>query len=262
MSVREDRNSRQSDGYLGALRMKWRVVICLYISLASFVLSGAESEVLPFYKGGDISMITRFEKEGLVLKEKGKPVDLFKVMMRHGCNTFWVRLFVNPNGKGGVIQDLDYVIALGKRMKGERALFMLDFHYSDTWADPGHQHVPAAWKDLSFDGLEKKVEVYTRDVLQKCKKAGCSPDLVQIGNEIQTGIMKPFGEYRKDGGGWGPYGRLLNAGVRGARGSGVPAKIIIHSHAGGKTGKCCLRWGRFGRSRYSSDGSDRSDWRV
>ena len=86
--------------------MKWHAVICLYISLASFVLSGAESEVLPFYKGGDISMITRFEKEGLVLKEKGKPVDLFKVMMRHGCNTFRVRLFVNPNGKGGVIQNL------------------------------------------------------------------------------------------------------------------------------------------------------------
>ena len=204
--------------------------LCILLTLGL----GAAEPAAPFCKGGDISMITAFEKAGLVFKENGKPVELIPVMRRHGCNTFRVRLFVNPNGVTETIQDLDYVIALGKRIKAAGGLFMLDFHYSDTWADPGHQAVPAAWKNLPFEELEKKVETYTLEAMTKCKEAGCPPDLVQIGNEIQNGIMKPLGGWQENGGGWKPYGRLLNAGARGVRRSGVPARIIIHGENGGQ----------------------------
>ena len=207
------------------------IAILLLAPLAA--LPADEAETMPFHKGGDISMLTQFEKEGLVFKEQGKPVDLIRVMMRHGCNTFRVRLFVNPNGTGDTIQDLNYMITLGKRVKDAGARFLLDFHYSDTWADPGHQATPAAWKDLSFVELEKKVEDYTLDVMTKCREAGCPPDLVQIGNEIQTGIMKPLGDYQKDGSGWKQYGLLLSAGVRGVERSDVPARIVIHAQNGG-----------------------------
>jgi len=187
-----------------------------------------------FYKGGDISMLTRYEKEGFKVTENGEPADTIKVMMKYGCNVFRVRKFVNPNGKEDVIQDLPYVIGLGKRIKDAGGQFLLDLHYSDTWADPGRQDVPEAWKSLTFEQLEKQVEEYTLDAMTKCKEAGCPPDLVQVGNEINTGIMNPFGAFDKDGRNWTNYGRLLRAGVRGVKRSGVPAKIIIHTSHGGK----------------------------
>lgn len=147
---------------------------------------------LPFYKGGDISMITQFEKEGLVLKEQGKPVDLIHVMMRDGCNTFRVRLFVNPNGDGGTVQDLNYVIALGQRIKQAGGLFLLDIHYSDTWASPAHQETPAAWQHLSFGELERKVEDYTLDVMVKCKAA------VRPASDRRRAWREGFGRPRQD----------------------------------------------------------------
>jgi len=216
--------------FLGTAQLLRASCVCCLLSPA---VSAAGPVPAPFYKGGDISMIAQFEKDGLVLKERGQPVDLVKAMLRHGCNTFRVRLFVNPNGKDGTIQNLDYVIALGQRIKNAGGLFLLDFHYSDTWADPGHQAIPAAWKDLALADLVKQVEFYTLDVMTKCQAAGCPPDLVQVGNEIDTGILKPLGDYQKDGTGWQQFGQLVNAGVRGVRRSGLPAQIIIHSASGG-----------------------------
>lgn len=212
-------------------RMKF--TLTLFIVVASLMASLGPLRAAPFYQGGDISMLSQVEKEGVVFKDAGKAGDLIQLMRRHGCNTFRVRLFVNPNGQGGTIQDLPYVLALGKRIKTAGGLLLLDLHYSDTWADPKNQQTPAAWEKLALAPLEKQVENYTREVLAQCRAAGCAPDVVQIGNEIQSGILKPLGGYQQDTA-WKQYGQLLRAGVRGAKASGVAAKIMIHAENGGK----------------------------
>lgn len=185
-----------------------------------------------FYKGGDISMLLDFEQKGMRIYENGKAVDLIKIMSKYGCNTFRIRKFVNPSGEKGVIQDLDYVLKLGKRIKSSKSKFLLDLHYSDTWADPMHQKIPKEWEKLSFEELLKTVENYTYHILSECKKNECPPDLVQIGNEIQTGIMKPWGAYDKKFK-WEKYCSILKSGIKGAKKALPNIKIILHTHAGG-----------------------------
>ena len=98
---------------------------------------------------------------------------------------------MNPNGRGGTVNSLDYTRALAKRIKASGATFILDLHYSDTWADPQHQVKPAAWKDLDFDSLQNAVEKYTARVMADLKANDALPQIVQIGNEITGGTLWP-----------------------------------------------------------------------
>jgi arabinogalactan endo-1,4-beta-galactosidase len=115
----------------------------------------------PFITGCDVSMLPTIEKAGGVFSDNGKPGDAIQIMANHGCNLFRVRLFVKPDAEYmpsfGAVQDLDYVRGLAKRIKATGAIFLLDIHYSDGWADPGKQFTPEAWKNLGFDDLKKKV---------------------------------------------------------------------------------------------------------
>src|SRR5262245_37166631 len=122
----------------------------------------------PFIAGGDISMLPEIEKSGGVFRDReGKAGDALDIMRAGGMNLFRVRLFVNPetdfNKSHGATQDLPYVVALSKRIKASGASLLLDLHYSDTWADPGKQFKPEAWKIFGsdFDALEKQVHDYT-----------------------------------------------------------------------------------------------------
>jgi arabinogalactan endo-1,4-beta-galactosidase len=110
---------------------------------------------------------------------------------QEGQNAMRVRLFVDPSKDNdkAVCQDLDYVKELGKRIKAAGMKFMLDFHYSDTWADPAKQWTPDAWKDLSNEQLYTKIYEYTKDCLQQLKAAGATPVMLQTGNEISYGML-------------------------------------------------------------------------
>ncbi|MEN6308663.1 MAG: glycosyl hydrolase 53 family protein [Anaerohalosphaeraceae bacterium] len=194
-----------------------------------------------FLGGGDVSMLTKVEQAGVVFKDDGQAEELIKLMQDNGCSCFRLRLFVNPNGRGGVVQDIPYTIALAKRIKAAGAVFMLDLHYSDTWADPAHQIKPAAWKDLPFEELVKTVESYTAGTIAEFKKQDALPELVQIGNEIQPGFLWPEGRLDdKDPNSWPQFTGLLKAGIRGVRQATRPedkVKIIIHIAAGGEWDK-------------------------
>ncbi len=120
-----------------------------------------------FLVGGDISALTRIEQAGGVFRDEGKPGDAIGIMSDYGCNCFRLRLFVNPAGGNMVVNDLAYTIALAKRIKAAGAKLLLNFHYADTWADPGHQSKPKAWEDLDFESLERKVFEYTRDCIME-----------------------------------------------------------------------------------------------
>lgn len=190
------------------------------------------------WRGGDISMVPRFEELGGAWKIDGRVLDPIQIMMDYGMNTFRVRLFVEPDGAwDGAIQDLPYVTALGQRIKNAGGAFLLDIHYSDTWADPGNQSKPAAWEGLSFSELEAQVESYSSNVIATLKSAGCLPDYVQVGNEITPGFLFPEGKlYDEPLGGWSNFTTLLKAGIRGVKqplDAGEDMKIMIHIDKGG-----------------------------
>lgn len=154
-------------------------------------------QVVERYAGGDISLLTKYETNGAkYLDHSGKPVtDVLTFFKDAGMNAMRVRLFVDPSkasdeDKGqGVCQDLSYVKALGKRVKAAGMKLMVDFHYSDSWADPAKQYTPDAWKDLTDDQLYTKIYEYTKDCLQQLKAAGATPDMIQTGNEISYGML-------------------------------------------------------------------------
>ena len=189
-----------------------------------------------FLAGGDISALAKIEEHGGVFHDRGASGDAIEIMSRRGCNTFRLRLFVDPTGDDVVVNDLPYTIALAGRVKSAGAKLLLDFHYSDTWADPSRQTKPAAWASLSFDSLEQTVRNYTRDAIAAMTVAGVEPDLVQVGNEIDNGILWPDGKLYGVGDPqvqWDNFARLLKAGIAGVRDAGSSARIVMHTHEGG-----------------------------
>jgi arabinogalactan endo-1,4-beta-galactosidase len=228
---------------------------------AQFLLLALMGFLIPtssFLLGADISALAQAEQRGMVFTDAGRPDDAIAIFRQHGWNCFRLRLFVNPNGRGGTINTLDYTRALAKRIKSSGAVFILDIHYSDTWADPQHQIKPAAWKALDIGALENAVEQYTAETIGDLKKNGCTPQIVQIGNEITGGTLwpdaqvavplstvkvfdstvkpvkppEPYDDVKQ----WDHLCRILSAGARGVREASVPSdgmRIMIHIDCGG-----------------------------
>jgi arabinogalactan endo-1,4-beta-galactosidase len=195
-----------------------------------------------WFDGGDISSLPMLESHGLVFRSAdGKPNDVIQILRNAGANCFRLRLFVEPNGEKGVINDLSYTLRLAQRVKKSGASFMLDFHYSDTWAGPQYQSIPKAWRNLTGPALVQRVEDYTAATLRVFESAGVLPELVQVGNEINHGMLWPYGKLNgADEAAWNRFAELLKAGVRGVRKATPPGKrirIIIHSASGGSVGQ-------------------------
>ena len=149
------------------------------------------------FVGGDISLLPTYEEHGAkYFDQQGQALDnVLAFVKEQGWNAARVRLFVDPSKASatdrgqGVRQDLDYVAALGRRIKEAGMLFMLDFHYSDSWADPAKQWTPAAWLALTDEQLATQLYDYTRECLQRMNTEGASPDFIQTGNEISYGML-------------------------------------------------------------------------
>jgi arabinogalactan endo-1,4-beta-galactosidase len=218
-----------------------------------------------FFSGADISMLPVIEKAGGVFRENGKPADAIHILHDHGCNLFRVRLFVRPDPdfakSDGAVQDLNYVRALGLRIKVVGATFLLDIHYSDTWADPGKQFTPREWASLNFEDLERRVHDYTQSVLQDLRDHNALPDMVQVGNEVTAGVLWPLGKVldappETEAQQWARFSRLLNAGSKAVREFDTPGhkiRIVIHIHGGGREGLPKWFLGKFNRNPVDYD---------
>lgn len=217
--------------------------------LVSMLLLASTTATAQKYAGGDVSMLPKYEEAGSkYLTSDGESIsDVLTFFKDQGMNAMRVRLFVNPNkqttenGKWttdeNVCQDLDWVKALGKRIKDKGLKFMLDFHYSDTWADPAKQWTPAAWADLDDAALAQKLYNYTKDALSQLKAAGAEPDMIQTGNEISYGMLwgvlnssslkqcYPSTKYDDN---WSRFTNLLTQATKACREECPDAKIILH----------------------------------
>ena len=195
------------------------------------------------YLGADVSALERIEQAGGVFRDAGQAGDAIAILAAHGVNTFRLRLFVNPNHDDVQVNDLAYTIRMAVRVKAAHAKLLLDLHYSDTWADPGHQVIPAAWAGLDLAALEQRVETYTTSAVTALMQAGALPDIVQVGNEIDGGMLWPLGQVTGSGADtaaqWDRLTRLLKAGIRGVKDALVPGdsvRIMLHYSQGGSAG--------------------------
>lgn len=217
--------------------MKILRIILLAAAAALVSTTGRAQRLL----GGDISLLPSYEKAGTCYRTAdGKARPMLDIVRDEGWNAARVRLFVDPwkaslqHKAEGVCQDFGYVAALCRQVRDAGMRLMLDFHYSDTWADPAKQFTPERWLTLDGAALADSVQAYTARTLAALKAQGIVPDLIQVGNEITFGMLWPVGRVdplREDN--WDTLARLLSAGARACRVQCPRARIIIHTeHAG------------------------------
>ena len=204
------------------------------------------------YVGGDISLIPAYEEaKDVYLSYDGTKISDLIIYLKETCewNSARVRLFVEPNGKDhngktdhAVCQDLEYVVKLGKRIKDAGMAFMLDFHYTDTWADPSYQQIPSRWPKDNEEVLADSLYNYTKNCLSVLSENGVKPDFVQIGNEISYGMLLrndkdkvfPSQDKSKCASQWERLSNLLNKASKAVREACPEAKIIIHTERSGE----------------------------
>lgn len=203
-----------------------------------FATLASAARVQPFYIGADISWLPAREASGRTYYDGDVKKDALLILKENGFNQIRLRIFHNPKAPGGYSSQgycgLESTLEMAKRVKAAGMSFMLDFHYSDNWADPGKQKTPAAWANLSLPELTKAVHDYTRDVLQAMKDQGTLPDMVQIGNETNPGFMLPLGSMSN----FANFATLVNAGITATRAVGPSIKVILHIAEGGRNAAC------------------------
>jgi beta-galactosidase len=185
--------------------------------------------------GADISFLPQMEDRGMKFSDKGVEKDPVLILKDHGFNYVRLRIFNDPARDSGYSPkkgfcDLAHTKQMAKRVKEAGMKLLLDFHYSDYWADPGKQYKPAAWRNLSFEELKTAVYEYTKQVIQELKDQGTTPDMVQIGNEINHGMLWPDGDISHPD----SLAQLINAGTAAVKAVDPTIVMMLHVALGGQ----------------------------
>ncbi|MEV4944933.1 arabinogalactan endo-1,4-beta-galactosidase [Streptomyces sp. NPDC053755] len=185
-------------------------------------------------KGVDVSSLSKSEDLGGVYRTSGgSPGDALTILRSAGADYGRLKVWVNP---ADGYNDKDRVLATAKRIKAQGMKLLVDFHYSDTWADPGAQTTPAAWAGHSYTQLKTDVYQHTYDVLSALKAQGTTADMVQIGNETNTGMLWPEGSTDD----WGRLAGLLKSGASATKAVSASTQVALHLADGGDN--ALYRW--------------------
>jgi arabinogalactan endo-1,4-beta-galactosidase len=240
-------------------RVVWFPVVCLmllgYTQRASaqgdhklmiepdnFIIGADVSSMQQYMMGGGRGGFGGFRAQPTRTETSTEPDWSWIDQLREGgLNYIRLRTFIDPEVSNGHERaysaqgfcDLEHTIQVAKEVKARGMYFLLNFHYSNTWADPGKQWKPVAWENLHGEGLEQKVYDYTRDAVQRLADAGAKPDMVQVGNEIINGMLWPDGRIERYGD-YSIFVNLLKAGIRGVRDVDPNIKIMVHLALGGE----------------------------
>ncbi len=190
---------------------------------------------MSFAKGADVGWLPQMEATGYKFYNKeGVQKDCFKILKDHGINTIRLRTWPNPSDdkiSGHCSKEETVAMAVRAQKWGMRV--MIDFHYSDSWADPDKQKKPAAWEGHDFSQLLKDVYDYTYDVMSGLKSAGVSPEWVQVGNETSGGMIYPEGRTSN----WTQLAQLINKGYDAIKDVCPQSKVILHLDEGNNNKK-------------------------
>lgn len=250
--------------------------ILTYLTIFLSVLGYEYADAAKHYAGGDISLLPEYEEAGAIYKtHEGQVINnLLPWLHEQGMNAMRVRLFVNPDlyaqryadssnsdlkADPNACQDLEYILPLCKRIVDNGFALMLDFHYSDTWADPAKQWIPLDWKGQSTDQLAETIYDYTRETLITLRENGIEPAFIQTGNEISYGMM--WGQpgsvtdkiYPSSSKGWNRFISLLKAAGRACREICPDAGIVIHTERSGSTTELIQFYNRIEESELDYD---------
>lgn len=220
--------------------------LCSILGCLVIMLTGCTNPKQPYCIGADISFTPQSEERGTVYKDvDGKEKDICRIMAGHHFNTIRLRIFVNPEAEKGYSPgkgfcNLEHTMQMAKRIKEAGMALALDFHYSDTWADPDKQFKPSAWEGLTGCKLEDKLYIYTKEVLTALKQAEAAPEIVQIGNEISHGMVWPEGKIDDNATeeNWQALMGLYKAGQRAVREVLPETKLQVHLALGGENLLC------------------------
>ena len=225
---------------------KFSILLCIFLLLTacanptvpkvpvtSDTLSVQQVSDLPedFIMGMDASCVPALEASGVKYYDHtGTEKDVFQILSENGINYIRVRVWNDPfndsgKGYGGGNCDINNAIAIGKRATQYGMKLLVNFHYSDFWADPGKQMTPKAWENMSIDQKSDALYTYTKDCLQKLNAAGVDVGMVQIGNETNGALC---GEKSSALGGWKRIAQLMNAGAKAVREICPKALVAVH----------------------------------
>ncbi|OOG63678.1 glycosyl hydrolase 53 family protein [Flavobacterium sp. A45] len=218
---------------------------CLSVILIALVFSNCTTnktaqkpKEVAFAKGGDVGWLPQMEATGYKFYDTdGTQKDCLQLLKDRGMNTIRLRVWVNPsNDKASGHCSKEETVAMAVRAQKMGMRIMINFHYSDSWADPGKQNKPAAWKNHTFAELLNDVYLHTEDVLKALKQAGVTPEWVQVGNEIPGGMLWPEGSTDN----FNQLAQLLNKGYDATKAVDKNIKVIVHLDEGNNSKK--FRW--------------------
>ena len=196
---------------------------CLLLLLLSLTYLCCPAQDSTFWLGADISGTTELEARGVQLfNAKGEPRENTQLMKDLGLNAIRLRVWVNP--KDGFSSKED-VLVMAKRAKALDMAIMIDFHYSDWWADPGKQNIPEAWKNLDYEQMKQALATHTRETLQHLKDNDIEVKWVQVGNETTNGFLWPMGRAQEH---MDQYAGLTDAGYEAVKEVYPQAIVIVH----------------------------------
>ncbi|MDQ8205025.1 glycosyl hydrolase 53 family protein [Pelagicoccus sp. SDUM812003] len=213
-----------------------RISMAALLAAPSSLLGAGASD---YAIGADVSFLASAEERGTVFKDDGVAKPGLEILKDNGYNWIRLRLFHTPSNseRFPLPNDLEYTIELAKKAHDLGFKFLLDFHYSDTWADPSKQFLPKAWENLTHEELVEAVFAYTRDTIVAFREAGVMPDMVQNGNEITNGMLWPHGKLPENE---DNFAELVQAGINGVdagRGNLPRPKIMVQVESSGNKAK-------------------------
>ncbi|EKM51618.1 glycoside hydrolase family 53 protein [Phanerochaete carnosa HHB-10118-sp] len=183
--------------------------------------------------GADFSSLSLLESQGIIYKDNGVVKPFEQILASHGFELARIRVWT----AGTYTQS--YALALAKRAKAAGMKILIDLHYSDTWADPGHQAIPSSWP-TDLNGLNTQIYTYTLDLVEAFSNQGTPIDYIQIGNEINNGLLWPTGEISTAG--YLPASELLHSAASGVRTGSPSTKIVVHIANGWDSGSVDDFW--------------------
>ncbi len=199
---------------------------------AGIVVEPVEGLPADFVRGVDVSSVVALEESGVVFRDAaGRPADLFATLAASGVTDVRVRVWNDPYdahgaGYGGGTVDVDRAVEIGRRATAAGLGVLVDFHYSDFWADPAKQSAPKAWAGLTVDQTADAVEAFTTTSLQQFEDAGVDVTMVQVGNETNNGVA---GVWVADNGwDWGEVAKIYSAGSAAVRAVLPDALVALH----------------------------------
>ena len=217
------------------MKSKLLYLLSIVVLFSACTSTKSVSQNPSFSKGADVGWLPQMEATGYKFYDSdGKETDCLLLLKNRGMNSVRLRVFVNPNNdkaSGHCSKEETISMALRAQKLGMRV--MINFHYSDSWADPAKQNKPAAWANHSFPELLNDVYNHTFDVINALKLAGVTPEWVQVGNEIPGGMLWPDGSTNN----WVQLGQLLNKGYDAVKAVDESIKVIVHVDEGNNNAK-------------------------